>query len=113
MLYMKRFLSLVVLFVFCGCGKSDDVLPVITLLSPTDNQVFTGGQTVNVQATLTDNEGIHMAHLSVLDNSTGGHLVHFEEHFDGKIYHLNQSFVPVTGRSYHIEIEATDHNDNV
>jgi hypothetical protein len=88
------------------------MVPVILLTSPTDNQVFGGGQTVNIRANITDNEGIHMVHLSVIDNTTAGHLVHTEEHPDEKTYNLNQSFVAQAGRSYTIDIDASDHNEN-
>ena len=109
---MKKYLPLVFGILFFSCGKSDELAPVITVTSPNENQVFTGGQTVNVKATITDNEGIHTVHLSVIDNNTGGHLVHFEEHYDGKTYELNKSFPVQAGRSYKIEIGAHDHADN-
>ena len=72
---MKKLLPLFLVIAFAGCGKSDDLSPVITLISPTDHQTFTATQMVNVKATITDNEGIHMLHLTVLDNTTNGHLV--------------------------------------
>jgi len=95
-----------------GCGKTDEVPPVITMASPTNNVVIAGGQTVSVQGTITDNEGIHMVHAICTDN-TGGHLLHFEEHLDTKSYNLNQSFPTISGRVYTLEVQATDHGDNV
>jgi hypothetical protein len=109
---MRNLLPLFLVIAFAGCGKSDDISPVITLISPTDHQSFSATQMVNVKATITDNEGIHMLHLAVLDNTTNGHLVHTEEHPDEKTYNLNHSFQPQAGRSYTIEIDATDHNEN-
>jgi len=79
---------------------------------PAENQVFTNSQPVSVQAAITDNEGIHMIHLAVTDIMSGGHMLHFEEHFDGRNYSLNNSFPVQQGRSYLIEIEATDHHEN-
>jgi hypothetical protein len=109
---MKKVLLIFSAILFFSCGKSDELSPVITVTSPTENQVFSGGQTVSVNATITDNEGIHTVHISVIDNSTSGHLVHLEEHFDGKTYNLNKTFPVQTGRSYHIEIGAHDHANN-
>lgn len=109
---MKKILPLFLIMAFAGCGKYDDISPVITLILPTDQQTFTATQMVNVKASITDNEGIHMVHLSVIDNTTMGHLVHIEEHPDEKTYHLNHSFQPRAGRSYSIEIDAEDHNEN-
>jgi len=110
---MKRIISLLVVSVLMfGCGKGDEIAPVITMISPTDNLVVTGGQTVAVQGTMTDNEGLHMVHAICTDN-LGGHLLHFEEHLDTKSYSLNQSFPTISGRTYTLEVEATDHGDNV
>lgn len=109
---MKILAPAILCFLLAACGKSDEISPVITLNSPQDNQAFTGGSLVNISATITDNEGIHMVHVSVTDNTTGGHLVHFEEHVDGKTFNVNQSFTAASGRSYLIEIESHDHADN-
>ena len=107
---MKKCLVLAVI-IFFSCHK-DELSPTITVTSPINNQIFNGGQTVLITANISDEDGLHMIHLAVTDNTTGGHLVHFEEHFDGRNYTLNQSFSPQSGRSYLIEIEATDHAEN-
>src|SRR5215213_11684883 len=108
---MKTFFRLFILFFLFGCKKNDEVAPVITMISPTENIAITGGQTILVKATITDNEGIHMVHAICVDN-LGGHLLHFEEHFEGKTYSLNQSFPTISGRTYTLEVEAIDHADN-
>jgi hypothetical protein len=108
---MKKLCTFYFLLYLAGCGKSDEQAPVITLISPQSNQVFSAGTVVTVEADITDNEGIHMVHLVVTDN-TGGHLVHFEDHYDGRNYDLNKSFTVVAGRTYSIEMDATDHADN-
>src|SRR4029078_11701763 len=108
----KKLLLPLMILAFSGCGKSDELAPEIVVISPANNQVFQGGQTVSVKAEISDNEGIHMIHAICMDNF-GGHLLHFEEHLDGKTYSLNQSFTTLPGRTYTLEIEATDHADNV
>ena len=100
------------LLLLAGCGKNDDIAPEVVVTSPADNQVFSGSQTVNVKANITDNEGIHMVHATVTDNTTGGHMVHMETHPDEKSFNLNESFITLPGRNYTIEIEANDHNEN-
>ena len=107
---MKIYVALLLLVV-TGC-KKDELAPVISVTSPGNNQQFSGGQTVNIVAAISDNDGLHMIHAAVTDNTTGGHLVHFEDHYDGRNYQLNQAFIPQAGRSYLIEIEATDHSGN-
>jgi hypothetical protein len=99
------------LFVVASCGKSDTVKPTITFLSPTDNQSFVAGQTVLIQATITDNNEIHGVHLTVTKGTTD-HLIHSEEHIDAKSYTLNNSFIVQSGFTYTIEIEADDHDQN-
>jgi hypothetical protein len=110
---MKRLFPLALAALFFSCGKKDEVAPVIELTMPAANQSFTGGATVQIKATITDNEGIHMVHCYVTDVSTGGHMLHFEEHYDGKSFDLNNSFPTIAGRQYLIHIDATDHDDNV
>lgn len=109
---MKRILPFFLLVMFASCGKSDTTPPEINLISPANNQQFANGDNVLIKADITDNEGIHQVHLIVTDNS-GGHVIHFEEHYDGKTYSLNQSFTAQAGKTYKIEMDAVDHNDNV
>lgn len=96
---------------FASCGKSEETPPVVNVIKPSENQVFTNGQTVNVKADISDETGIHMVHLIVIDNN-GIHLDHFEEHLDAKTYTLNRSFNVETGKSYTITVDATDHGNN-
>jgi len=109
---MKKLLTIALLVLLLGCKKSDEEPPVITMISPLQNNTIPGGQTVPVKATITDNEGIHMVHAICIDDQ-GGHMLHFEEHFDGKTFSLNQSFPTISGRKYTLTIEAQDHADNV
>ena len=94
---MKKLAVVFTAFAFAACGKSDDTPPVVNVITPTDNQVFSNGQTVNVKAEVTDETGIHMVHLIVIDNN-GIHLDHFEEHLDAKTYTLNRSFTVQAGK---------------
>lgn len=109
---MKKVFTILLLSFLLGCKKSDETAPSITVLSPNQGQVFTGGQTVAIKASVSDNNELHMVHVTVLDNTTNGHLVHTEQHPDAKSFDVNESFVPQAGRSYTIEIEASDHDEN-
>src|SRR5688500_12079309 len=110
---MNKWVLFALLLLAASCDKSDETAPVITLISPTEIHTFTGGQTVAIQGMITDNEGIHMVHLQVTDLSTNGHMIHMEDHFDGKTYELNKTFATQAGRSYKIELEVFDHADNI
>lgn len=110
---MKHLFPFLLLLALAGCSKQDNTAPQITLLSPSDNEVFTSGQTVMVSASVQDDNDLHMIELSVTDQKTGNHVLHFEEHWDGKTYDLHQSFSAAAGGSYKIQVSATDHHDNL
>lgn len=108
---MKRFSVLFLVFFF-ACSKPDETAPVISITSPEQSRVFAAGQTITIKATITDNNSIHMVHTIVTDNS-GGHWIHSEEHTDGKNYEVNKTFTAISGKTYTIHIDATDHNENI
>jgi hypothetical protein len=108
---MKRLGILFLFLAFFSCSKPDEIAPVISVISPQENQTFSDGQTVTIKATASDNEGLHMIHAIVVDN-TGGHWVHLEEHIDGKTFDINKTFSITAGKIFTITIDATDHNDN-
>ena len=53
-----------------------------------------------------------MVHTIVVDN-TGGHWVHSEEHVEGKTFTINKTFIATAGKTYTIDIDAVDHNENL
>lgn len=113
MLWLKNILlPVIIIIIFNSCQKKDELAPVISIITPTGNQVLPGNQPINVKANIKDENGLHMVHIMVLDNTNNGHLLHTEEHIDSRNYDLNKSFTPQPGRSYTIEIGAHDHSDN-
>lgn len=112
---MKRFFILV-FSVAClaACKKDggDSEKPVINVTSPAANQQFTAGQTVNVVATITDNDELHEVHLTVVNKTPSAEVVHFHNHVDVKSYSMNESFVVAAGVTYNIKVEADDHAGN-
>ena len=109
---MKMIRMILLAAVLGSCTKSDTTAPAIQLESPSDNENFPGGQMVRIRAHITDNESIHMVHVTVMDETTNGHLLHLEEHTDGRSYQLNQQFMAEAGSIYSIEISAEDHDQN-
>lgn len=107
-----KLLSLLCLVFLIACSKPDETSPTILIVSPQQNEVFASGQTITIKATIMDNNSIHMVHTIVTDKS-GGHWVHSEEHTDGKNYNINKAFTALSGKTYTIHIDATDHNENI
>ena len=100
-----------------GCKKEsgpdpDTTAPVVTITSPTDNQVFEGASTVNIDATITDNMNLEEIHLEILNKATNTLYTH--EHFapDGPSYHLTSSFQIPSQTSFEITIEGVDKSGN-
>ena len=110
----KIFRVLGIAALFLGCTKSavDNQNPVITLSSPTNNQVFTAGQIVTVTALITDNDDVNQVHLYVNNKANNAEILHFEDHTDTKAYNLSKNFTAQTGITYKIEVDADDHSGN-
>ena len=74
---MKKLLPILTpMFMIAGCsknstGEKDNVPPVITIISPSNNQVCTPGQLLNITGTITDDNYIAEVHIHVTDLSTG------------------------------------------
>jgi hypothetical protein len=97
--------------VFTSCSKnnaSDSQGPVITLSSPSNNQVFTAGQTVIVASAFTDQDMIKQTQIHVVNKSSNADVLHVEDHPGAVSARLTGSFSAVAGITYKIEVEAID-----
>ena len=108
---MKQYLAYFILLFVAACNdKSDQVddkeLPVIQLTSPTNNQVFTVGQTVNISANITDNGKLSIVHVHISNNGTGQLLVDIHRSPDGSTYSLNETLQVQAGIQYKIQVIA-------
>ena len=115
---MKRFyiISLLALAV-TGCSKKekwtdDHTAPVITVISPTNHQVFTNGQTVNISMQVEDSQKIFLVHVHISDNGTGQLLTDIHRYPDDPVYTLAESFVAKAGIEYKIQVIARDTGGN-
>ena len=110
----KKFLIAFALIGFIACSKNggDNEKPVINLTTPTANQQFTAGQTINITGTVSDNDEIHEVHVIVTNKTTSTEILHFHDHIDAKTYNINQSLVAAAGITYKIHVEADDHTGN-
>ena len=111
---MKQIFLALVLVGFIACSKSggDNEKPVVTLITPTNNQQFTAGQVVNITGTVSDNDEIHEVHVIVTNITNNVEVLHFHDHIDAKTYNVNQQFTAAAGITYKIHLEADDHTGN-
>lgn len=114
----KRNLFVLITFVLLSCGKdeepqADSEPPVISLTSPTNGQVFSGGQSVTISGSVTDNVKLREVHLEIINTTSGAFVAH--EHFypDGASYSINRTFSVQAATGYKIKVEAEDSRKNI
>lgn len=107
---------IILCIVFSACSKSsepeDKELPVIQLTAPTNNQVFTAGQTVAITGMINDNGKLAEVHSHIYNNTTGQLLIDINRFPDAGSYSLNESFQAQAGIQYKIQILAVDKSAN-
>ena len=94
-------------------GEKDYEAPVVTLTSPTNNQVYPTGQTINIQGTVTDNQYISQVHIEITDLNSGAEYLHIHIHPASRSYAYNQTFAVESGTSYKIQVIAEDPSANI
>lgn len=107
-----------VLLAFCatilqfGCGKSaaekDRTYPVVSISSPTAGQVFTPGQLIPINASITDETYIAEVHVHVSNTNTGELLMDVHEYPAGKTGTVSQTITAASGVNYKIQVIAKD-----
>lgn len=110
-------IAIAVIFVLSACSKKDktaaDILPpAIFSLNPVNNQVFTGGQTVNIASHITDANKIATVHVHISDNTTGQLLIDIHRYPNAVNYDLSESFIAQAGIQYKIQVVAIDVSAN-
>ncbi|MEO8403603.1 MAG: Ig-like domain-containing protein [Chitinophagaceae bacterium] len=113
----KKIFIILFLFSLTACSKNksgsdDHQLPVIQLTSPTNNQVYTAGQSINITGTITDNDKIAEIHVHISNNTTAQLLEDIHRFPTSGSYSLNESFTAQTGISYKIQLIAIDKSAN-
>ncbi len=116
---MRLPLSVTLLFtlLMCACskdegGNKDRILPVLEITSPTNNQVFTAGSTVNVTGNLSDNGRLVEVHVHISNKNTGDLLIDIHRYPSAPSFTLNESFQAEAGIEYRIQVIAKDDATN-
>jgi len=112
-----------VLLALCACSKNnasagpgntkDTSAPVVTISSPSNNQTFAAGQTVQVMASATDNVKVTELHVHVLNKETLALLRDIHSYPGDKSGVVQDSFTAQAGMSYTIKIIALDPSQNL
>ena len=101
-----------------SCSKKsgdtkDTSPPVITVVSPQNNQVFTAGQTIQITVDASDDDKVSELHIEV-KNKTTGNLLRLVHSFPGQANATVQdSFGAEAGVTYNIEITGKDPAQNL
>jgi hypothetical protein len=115
---MKKIIPYYILLMgLAACSKdskqSDDKeLPVIQLSSPSNNQIFSGGQTANITATITDNNKLALVHVHIYNNGTGQLVIDIHRSPAASTYSLNETLQVQAGIEYKIQVVAIDNSAN-
>jgi len=114
MKYRLPFLSVMILLTACSKNSTvkDNELPVVTITSPNNNQVFSAGATVNITGALSDNQKLAEVHVHISNNSTGTLLIDIHRYPMAATYNLNESFQTQAGINYKIQVVAKDNSAN-
>ncbi|RYY62792.1 MAG: DUF4625 domain-containing protein [Chitinophagaceae bacterium] len=109
------FLFLALTLASCSKNKSESTdrdNPVITLTSLSDEQVFTGSQTINITGTVTDNRYIKEIHIEISDLDSGEEYLHVHIHPASASYNYDQPYLLTAGNNYRIRVIADDASTN-
>ena len=96
-----------------ACSKdpataNDTAAPVVSLNSPSANQLYTPGQTINISGSITDDNYIAEVHIHVSNTNTGALLMDVHLYPAGSTTTFNQSLTAVAGVNYKIQVIAKD-----
>ena len=109
------FLAILVLLIACSKkenGDKDVTLPVITIVSPQNNQLFNAGDAIETTATASDNDKVTELHIHVINKSTGALLRDIHSYPGKPTGTVEDSFPAQAGIIYTIQIIAKDPAQN-
>jgi hypothetical protein len=113
----RHFFEIILCTSLAACSKKQDtgdkIAPVITIISPLNNQHFTAGQTINTTASATDNDKVTELHIHVTDKTTGTLLRDIHSYPGQSSGTVEDSFVAEPGILYTIVIIAKDPAQNL
>ena len=110
---MKRSFIPYLLLILASCSKDpasqkDSDAPVITVNTPTNNQVYNSGQNIMITGQVTDNKFINQIHVVISNLGSGLEYLHVHIHPNSSSFTFSQSYTAQAGILYKIEVIADD-----
>jgi phosphate-selective porin len=96
-------------------APNDTIPPVVTINTPTANQVFTSGNTISITGRITDDLGLFQGTIKVTDDATGTVLklqqyeIHYILQYD---YNVSYTTNVTTASDYTGTVSFMDHGYN-
>ena len=108
---------LLLVMLITACSKkaetvNDNTPPVITIISPLNNQHFNAGEIIHTTAEVTDNDRVVELHIHVINTATGILLRDIHSYPGQPSATVEDSFAAETGINYTIKIIAKDAAQN-
>ncbi|MDZ4793333.1 MAG: hypothetical protein SGI83_03560 [Bacteroidota bacterium] len=95
----------------------DDVTPpVITITTPTINQVFLNGSTISITGKLTDDYGLYRGTIRVINDANGAVIVNQAYEIHGLLlynFSLNHTASVAGVTDYTVTVAFEDHGNNI
>ena len=132
--YIKLFFAAAVITMLAACSKggsaantegpgeihipspTDTTAPVLVISTPTANQVFTSGNTINVSGRITDDLGLYQGSIRITDDANNNVLkeqlyeIHYVLAYDYNVSYTTSVSVP---SNYTVTVSFMDHGYNV
>ena len=97
-------------------SPNDTTPPVVNILTPANNQVFTNGNVINITGRLTDDLGLYRGTVKVINDANGAILMNQSYEIHGlKLYDFNINYTTSVSvvSDYTITVAFEDHGSNM
>lgn len=107
---LKIIIAVSLFLLVASCKKEKNEAPVLTITSPTVNQNFTTGATVNITGTATDDKALHEASVLVIASTTDTILKEYPTVHSEASYTFSYSVTATNTETYQVQVIFADHD---
>lgn len=96
-------------------SPTDTIAPVLDILTPTNNQVFTNGNSINVSGKVTDELGLYRGNVKIVNDATGfvvkeqSYEIHYIKQYNFSVSHTVNVISPT---DFTVTVWYEDHGYN-